>query len=149
MIPITHSPPTLCAQQPPQSNSERERHGAASSESYQRSRNAYPPPRGSSYHHNSESSHLSEDPGHSYHLFNLIPEQGLVHQRSSSRDDLDPTIPKPRLPPSDPARKYACAECGNRFSKQSTLRVSFFITLCPNGKGFSNYGFFCLLRTTY
>jgi len=59
---------------------------------------------------------------HSYHLFNYVPDQGLVHQKSSKRDDLDPSKPKPRLPPSDPARKYVCAECGNRFSKQSTLR---------------------------
>jgi len=58
-----------------------------------------------------------------YHLFDLS-DQGLVHRRSSTRDDLDPTIPKPRLPPSDPARKYVCDQCGNRFSKQSTLRVS-------------------------
>ncbi|GJJ13036.1 hypothetical protein Clacol_007285 [Clathrus columnatus] len=64
----------------------------------------------------------TEAPAHSFHLFNLVPNQGLVHQRSSTRDDLDPSTPKPRLPPTDPARKYACAECGNRFSKQSTLR---------------------------
>ncbi|KIJ56346.1 hypothetical protein M422DRAFT_239570 [Sphaerobolus stellatus SS14] len=61
-------------------------------------------------------------PGHAFHLFNLVPNEGLVHQRSSARDDLDPTMPKPRLPPQDPARKYVCSECGNRFSKQSTLR---------------------------
>ncbi|KAF8528425.1 hypothetical protein BU17DRAFT_80766 [Hysterangium stoloniferum] len=109
---------------PPPSSSERERASAAS-ESYQRSgyplRSTYPPSR-STYHTSSHQSHPSQAPGHSFHLFNLIPDQGLVHQRSSSRDDLDPSIPKPRLPPSDPARKYVCSECGNRFSKQSTLR---------------------------
>jgi len=88
----------------------------------------------SSYHHHtsrdassSSSSYVPQPqpptgaPGHSYHLFNLVPE-GLVHQKSSMRDDLDPSVPKPRLPASDPARKYVCHECGNRFSKQSTLR---------------------------
>lgn len=79
----------------------------------------------SSYGHATASQ--SQPPGHSYHLFNYSPNQGLVHQRSSTNDDLDPSTPKPRLPPTDPARRYVCAECGNRFSKQSTLRAS----TCP------------------
>ncbi|KIJ32738.1 hypothetical protein M422DRAFT_265373 [Sphaerobolus stellatus SS14] len=62
-------------------------------------------------------------PGHTFHLFHLVPNEGLVHQRSSARDDLDSTMPKPRLPPQDPARKYVCSECGNRFLKQSTLKT--------------------------
>lgn len=76
-----------------------------------------------------------------YHLFNLVPSEGLVHQRSSTRDDLDPTIPKPRLPPSDPARKYVCSECGSRFSKPSTLRVSWSTSFLQYGTCFTNLGF--------
>lgn len=76
----------------------------------------------------------AQPPPHSYHLFNYSPNQGLVHQKSSARDDLDPSTPKPRLPPSDPARRYVCNECGNRFSKQSTLRASK-LSQCPSPCG--------------
>ncbi|KIJ30969.1 hypothetical protein M422DRAFT_267489 [Sphaerobolus stellatus SS14] len=61
-------------------------------------------------------------PGHAFHLFNLVPNEGLVHQRSSARDDLDSTMHKHRLPPQDPARKHVCSECGKGFRKQSYLR---------------------------
>jgi len=92
-------------------------HPAHSSRSH-----SYPSASSSSSAYAYASTSQAQPAGHSYHLFNYSPNQGLVHQRSSARDDLDPTMPKPRLPPSDPARRYVCAECGNRFSKQSTLR---------------------------
>ncbi|KIJ31802.1 hypothetical protein M422DRAFT_266557 [Sphaerobolus stellatus SS14] len=63
-------------------------------------------------------------PGHAFHLFHLVPNEGLVHQRSSARDDLDLTMRKPRLPAQDAARKYVCSECGNRFFQQSTLKAN-------------------------
>ncbi|KAF8513033.1 hypothetical protein JB92DRAFT_237667 [Gautieria morchelliformis] len=84
--------------------------------------NTYPSTTSSNNSYSYASTSQPQPPAHSYHLFNYSPNQGLIHQRSSAQDDLDPSIPKPRLPPSDPARRYVCAECGNRFSKQSTLR---------------------------
>jgi hypothetical protein len=62
---------------------------------------------------------------YSYDLFNVTPDAGLVHQRSSEQDDLDDSRSRPRTSTSsDTLRKYVCPECGKRFAKPSTLKVS-------------------------
>lgn len=62
---------------------------------------------------------------YSYDLFNVTPDAGLVHQRSSEQDDLDDSRARPRTSSSsDTFRRYVCPECGKRFAKPSTLKVS-------------------------
>ncbi|KIJ41931.1 hypothetical protein M422DRAFT_254944 [Sphaerobolus stellatus SS14] len=51
------------------------------------------------------------------------PSEGLTQVRlPNDHNNFDSTAPKSRRVPQDPARKYVCVECGNRYSKQSTLR---------------------------
>ncbi|KAF8524522.1 hypothetical protein JB92DRAFT_2880154 [Gautieria morchelliformis] len=51
------------------------------------------------------------------------PNQGVIHQRSSARGDLNESIAKRSLRGlSDPKRKHVCAECGDRFLKLSNLK---------------------------
>lgn len=69
---------------------------------------------------------------YSYDLFNVTPDEGLIHQRSSEQDDLDNSRSRPRTSSSsDALRRYACLECGKRFVKPSTLKVSVHNILRP------------------
>ena len=72
-----------------------------------------------------DASSSDSEPSHSYHVFNVTPDKGLVHQRSSRQDDFDGSRLRPRPSNStDTVRKYACSECERRFAKPSTLKVS-------------------------
>ena len=75
---------------------------------------------GSSISHPHASTSQLQPPAHSFDLFNYSPSQGLVHQRSSARNDLG--IPRTNVFTSDPARKHVCAECGHQFPSWSKLR---------------------------
>ncbi|KAF8584279.1 hypothetical protein K439DRAFT_1346423 [Ramaria rubella] len=61
---------------------------------------------------------------HSFDLFNVTQDEGLVHKGSSAQDDLDESRSRSRTSTSSDtySRKYACPECGKRFAKPSTLK---------------------------
>ena len=75
---------------------------------------------GSSISHSRASTSQPQLPAHSFDLFEYSLNQGLVHQRSSTRNDLG--IPRTNVFTSDPARKHVCAECGKRFLASRHLR---------------------------
>lgn len=55
-------------------------------------------------------------PSHAYHVF-VTSDQGLVHQRSSDRDDFRQVLKEEAISMS--TGKHACPECGRRFEKLS------------------------------
>lgn len=57
---------------------------------------------------------------HAYHVF-VTSEQGLVHQRSSDRDDFRQVLKDEAISMS--TGKHACPECGRRFEKLSHYKV--------------------------
>ena len=73
---------------------------------------------GSSISHPHASTSQPQPPAHSFDLFS--PNQGLVHQRSSARNDLG--TPRPNVLTSDPAQNHVCAECGKGFLTSPHLR---------------------------
>jgi hypothetical protein len=78
---------------------------ASSQPSFQQ---AYPPRR-------------STTPAHSYDVFVSSSSDGLVHKRSSNRDDFH-HVPKEDAIAGSTGR-HVCPECGRRFEKLSTLKV--------------------------
>jgi hypothetical protein len=61
-----------------------------------------------------------EGSSHSFDLF-IASDQGLVHQRSSKRDDLSKVSKEESISLS--TGKHLCPECGRRFEKRSHLKV--------------------------
>ena len=63
-------------------------------------------------------------PGHSYDLFQVVPSgQGLVHKRTSRRDDFHQVTKEDAI--SSSTGRHVCPTCGRRFEKLSTLKVDY------------------------
>lgn len=72
------------------------------------SQQEYPPRRG-------------KTPAHSYDVFVSSSSDGLVHKRSSHKDDFHHVPKEDAIATS--TGKHVCPECGRRFEKLSTLKV--------------------------
>ncbi|KAF8532559.1 hypothetical protein JB92DRAFT_2841145 [Gautieria morchelliformis] len=79
---------------------------------------AYDVPQRRSYEYTSKRVMRQEESSHSFDLF-IASDQGLVHQRSSKRDNF--TVSKEEAI-SLSTGKHVCPECGRRFEKRSHLK---------------------------
>ena len=99
-------------------------HSSSTSRNYYTSSprpSSHPPPQ-------QESSRRGHAHAHSYDIFVSSSSDGLIHKRSSDRDDFH-HVPKEDAIASSTGR-HVCGECGRRFEKLSTLKVCVCVCRC-------------------